>query len=463
MPWGTFKLTELNLDQKNIRTGDQPDQRAALGALIADQRHKLVNLAIDILKMGRLSPGEPLWVTADPDAPGKQIVLEGNRRVASLKLMENPRLADGTEVATAFAQLAKEFAEKPIRSIEAQVFESRDEAWPWLQRRHMGGDSGVALQRWRSLAKERAEPGWSGRLRRSMAVLDYLDDGTDEWGDVGAVIEAKSTTVDRVLNNPGMREVLGVEIDPKTGSVTFENGDEIAGRRLLRDVISELASKEFRFARIQGSEGRAQFVRTFADRSVRRPGTAPPSGPAAPLEPPSAPASPENVVPLRPARLVDPPRPTLAPGGSKRIAKVNGDRLKRLYKECCSVKLDGNENAAALLLRVFLELSSEALLNEKQVPLPTKASGRGLKDWSEHGIFLREKISAVLAFIDPTGKDKKLQRARTATDVKSHATGSITTLHGYFHNVHMTPTQTALREAWDTWEDYLRLLHAARV
>lgn len=455
MPWGDFKLAELNLDLQNIRTGNQDDQRAALRALIADQGQKLVNLAIDILKMGKLSPGEPLWVTADTDNKGKQIVLEGNRRVASLKLMENPRLADETEVSVAFTRLAKDFANNPIRSVEAQVFASRDEAWPWIERRHMGAASGVGLQHWRSLAKERARVGVKGAVRRSLLVLDYLDDDTDEFGEVGAVIEAKSTTVDRVLNNPAMKDVLGVTIDRANQSITFDNGDEIAGRRLLRDLVSEMAKPEFKFSRVRDEGDRVSFIQEFSDRSVRREGsgTSEAAGDSA-----AAPAKAK-----RGPRLSDPPRPTLAPKNGARTFRVDGDRLQRLYKECRNIKLADNENAAALLLRVFIELSSEAFLTEKSIPLPPKTAARGVTDWGEMGVFLRDKIFAVLAVIDTSGRDRKLQKVRVALNPTSQADGSITTLHGYFHNLHMTPGVAMVREAWDTWEPYLRLLHAARI
>jgi len=124
--------------------------------------------------------------------------------------------------------------------------------------------------------------------------------------------------------------------------------------------------------------------------------------------------------------------------------------------------LTDNENAAALLLRVFIELSSEALLGEKSVPLPSKTGARGITDWGDHGVYLRDKVSAVLGVIDTTGRDKKLQKVRVALNPNSQADGSITTLHGYFHNLHLTPGAAMVREAWDTWEPYLRLLHAAR-
>jgi hypothetical protein len=72
------------------------------------------------------------------------------------------------------------------------------------------------------------------------------------------------------------------------------------------------------------------------------------------------------------------------------------------------------------------------------------------------------KVGAVLDLIDPTGKEKKLQQARTARDSNSQATFSINTLHSYFHNRHMKPDAIAIQEAWDGWENYLVLLHAAR-
>ncbi len=457
MPLSEFLIQELNLDLLNIRIGRQTDQRSAIQAMIADQKQKLVNLALDIIDMGGLSPGEPIWVTVDTDNPGKQIVLEGNRRIAALKIMENPRLAEGTEVYTSFVQLGKDFTEKPIRKIEGQVFASREEAWPWIERRHMGAASGVALQRWRSLAKERSRAGGTGSVRRSLLVLDFLDDGTDEFGDVGDVIEAKSTTVDRVLNNPNIKDLLGITINRTDRKISFDNGDELAGRRLLRNLIAEMAKPDFKFSKIRDETDRLNFIRGFADQSVHGSGTAenPETKSPAPQEMPQSTSS-------RKSRLTDPIRSTLAPRtGPRTIANVQGLRLNRIYRECREIKLDGNENAAAFLLRVFLELSSEAFLIEKSISIPAKHSGKKVY-WGEFGITLEDKINAVMPIIDTTPKTKQqLKPARIAIADKERE-GSIDTLHAYLHNLNLTPSPEALRAAWDTWEMYLTLLHTAR-
>jgi hypothetical protein len=459
MPWGDFKLSQLKLDQQNIRTGNQPDQRAALHALVADQNQKLVNLALDLIDVGP-SPGEPIWVTADPDDAGQNIVLEGNRRVAAFKMLDNPRLAKGTDLEAEFAAMAKDFAKNPRRVLEAQIFASREDAWPWIERRHMSPASGVGLQGWRSLALERHRAGAGGSVRRSLLVLDFLDDGSDAFGEVGAIINAKATTVDRVLNAPAMIEALGVAISRKDRTIQFGNGDQIAGRRLLRDLITAMAQPDFSFSRIRDADDRDSFVRSFADRAVRAPST---GGPGAGSGGPAGGTAGGRGAGGGGQRPTETPRSTLAPRSGDRVfAKVSGTRLNRLYRECRDIRLAGNENAAALLLRVFIELSSEAYLIEKNMPLPAKPGKVPKTDWSEVGITLADKINTVMAAIDTSTRTKQqLKKARVAL-ANTHANGSIDTLHSYFHNLDMNPDVAGIRDAWDTWENYLALLHAAR-
>lgn len=457
MPWGNFKLSQLKLDQQNIRTGNQPDQRAAIRALVEDQKQMLVNLALDLMDVGP-SPGEPIWVTADPDDAGQFIVLEGNRRVTALKMLDNPLLAAETDYSTEFAAMAKEFVLKPRRELEAQIFASREDAWPWIERRHMSAASGVGLQPWKSLALERHKLGGGGSIRRSLLVLNYLDDGSNAFQEVGAIINAKSTTVDRVLNAPAMVDALGIHISRKDRTVQFANADEIAGRRLLRDLITAMAKPEFRFSTIRDDTDRDTFVRRFAGGAARGSGPPDTTGGAGM----AVSGGTDRPAGAGRKRLIEPIRPTLAPKGD-RAFNVPGKRLNKLYSECRKISLLGNENAAALLLRVFIELSSEAFLVETNTPLPVAITvKKGKTDWCEIGVTLNDKITAVLPLIDTTPRTKmQLKDARVAL-ANSHKAGSIDTLHSYFHNLDVSPDGPSLRAAWDTWENYLRLLHAAR-
>jgi hypothetical protein len=239
--WVTLKLHQLRLDQENYRLGPQPTQRDAIRAMIEDQGTKIVRLANDVLKMEGVSPGEPIWVVP-AGVRGQYIVEEGNRRVTALKLLETPALADGTSVSKQFRRLAKTYGEKPIRTLEARLFETRQDVLPWKRRRHMTAGSGVGLAAWKTLAKGRANRDLGLDAPRSLAVVEFFaDDKTDAWAEILETLDGRWSTVDRVLNAGQFKDTLGVVIDPKSSAITFENGDDKAGSDLLKRVLAAMA------------------------------------------------------------------------------------------------------------------------------------------------------------------------------------------------------------------------------
>lgn len=89
-------------------------------------------------------PGEAIVVT--PYKDDKYTVLEGNRRLAALRLLQNPELAGNIRSITRAAEEAKH---RPTE-IPVHVVESRNAALQYLGFRHISG-----VQRWDPLAKAR--------------------------------------------------------------------------------------------------------------------------------------------------------------------------------------------------------------------------------------------------------------------------------------------------------------------
>ncbi|WP_136161297.1 hypothetical protein [Sphingomonas flavalba] len=455
----TFKLSELRLDEENFRTGSTASQRDAIHAVIADQKEKLVNLAKDILVEGGLSPGEPIWVFRDP-VSNFYVSVEGNRRVTALKLLENPSLADGTEIEKPFRELAKRFAASPIRDLQACVFSSREEAAPWVRKRHLRSGSGVGLEPWKPMAKNRANRAHGEDADKSLAVVEFLQDGSADWETIADALDPKWTTVDRVLNTAAMKDTLGIHIE-KNGTIIFENGDVSAGRKLLRQILGEMTRAEVDSRSLDKVEDRVAFIKRFEHLAVKakpaasKPGTGKPVTPSPPL-PKSKPAQ-----PTKRTKLDTTARKTLAPKTGARTFQVDGVRLNGLYAECRKLVVETNENGAALLLRVFIELSSEALLSEKGIAIPPRFAAKAA-NWDDIGIPLSVKVSCVLGVLDSTGKAKSYQPIRVAIDPQSNSIASINTLHAYFHNRAFNPLAGDLMKAWDVWEGYLSALHGAR-
>ncbi len=97
-----IKITNLFLDVENYRFEKQNSQLEAIVKMIYTAKEKLFNLAEDILNVGMNPTDKPLVIKGTED--NQYIVLEGNRRLTSLKLLCNPDL-----IPDDFASLRKKF------------------------------------------------------------------------------------------------------------------------------------------------------------------------------------------------------------------------------------------------------------------------------------------------------------------------------------------------------------------
>ena len=85
------KIDQSLLDEDNPRITSVENQRDALQKIIKDQGSKLAVLAKDMLAHG-LSPIKLTLVAKSKVKEKKFVVLEGNRRIAVLKILNNPQV-----------------------------------------------------------------------------------------------------------------------------------------------------------------------------------------------------------------------------------------------------------------------------------------------------------------------------------------------------------------------------------
>ena len=92
-------------------------------------------------------PGEPLLIIDSLDNPGKFEVVEGNRRLAALKLLDRPGEAPSKK--NTIAALVEEAVKHP-KQVPTLFFPSREEILDYLGYRHITG-----IDQWDSLQKAR--------------------------------------------------------------------------------------------------------------------------------------------------------------------------------------------------------------------------------------------------------------------------------------------------------------------
>ena len=137
-----LKIDDLLLNTGNPRIGSATSQRDALQKVVSDQGEKLMELASSIVDEG-MSPIDRLLVVKDKQDPaGRFIALEGNRRVAALRILANPTVLDGMQLKPAtrkrFDAVARNFDRGNVEPIDCFEVETRDDATTWLYLRHTG-------------------------------------------------------------------------------------------------------------------------------------------------------------------------------------------------------------------------------------------------------------------------------------------------------------------------------------
>lgn len=154
-----LSLASIVLDLDNFRTMHQPDEAAAIFAIIQASESKVRNLAKDIAETG-LSLANNIVVVSMEDEQGKYVVMEGNRRISCLKMIENPELVPSSnpQLKNFFQSLAAstnaDWRAQNLENINCVVC-SEAEALREVERRHATGQDGVGLENWEAMARLR--------------------------------------------------------------------------------------------------------------------------------------------------------------------------------------------------------------------------------------------------------------------------------------------------------------------
>lgn len=442
-------VARLTVDLGNFRIGDQETTRAAYQAMLAEQEDNLANLAADLVENGT-NPSELPIVCPDSENAKQFIVVEGNRRVTAIRLLETPALASGTRWHQKFIELSKAYNAKPVKKLYCVVMADKPAALKWIERKHrtLGGRG---LYQWGAEATSRADA-YRGKVRPSKAVLDHLRANGVLSGALAKKLQGKTTNLDRVFQMPYVSAALGVQI-AKEGQITFGNGDDKRGTDLLLRMIREMAADGFTVDKIKRAEDRKDFIDTFGKYGVLASGgTTGGAGQGAAAAKKASKSSRKVALPID--------RQTLAIKGRDHHLRVTDPRLAELYQEALRLQPAKLANTGGVLTRVFLELSTDFFLIHQKVPVPVEHLNKGRKAWTDVGIALKEKITAVLKQIDPTGKDQSFREVRRGLS-DSGALHSIQALHDYVHSLKADPDPTEVKRIWGRWHPYLSALFEA--
>lgn len=439
----TIKLESLLIDLRNPRYDPRTSQREALATIARDQDIKLYNLAEDIVDNG-LNPSD-LPIVTSTEEPGSYIVLEGNRRVAALKLLSSPSLLSSIGLAPSLLKKYSVLVDKGQGSLPGElqcVILSRDSANNWIMLKHTGENEGVGIVPWDGRARHRFR-GVSPALQAIELVESsgLLDEDTK-----AKIPKIAITNIERILGTPEARRSLGVEV--KNDKLTLTSPEDTALGRLAL-VVSDVANRSVRVTDLDSKEQRVRYAQELAARPL--PTAAKTSG--------KTPSPQAQKVP-RPGRI-PPLRNSLIPRHLK--IRIPQTRINRIYAELQKLNVDHYVNSCAVLLRVFVELTVDSYAQRHRISLKVHPKLRpGHRQAPPpRDMTLREKLRTVSTILEAKKLCTKheLQGVRALLSNRNHVL-SVDTLNAYVHNKDYTPTPTDLKTTWDNIQAFIEGLWA---
>jgi len=241
-------VADIFLDERNPRfaepVGSQPE---AINSLLALGSDKLLALARHIVLKGSLDPTNPPVVVR---ANGEAMMAEGNRRLAALKLLRNPDLAQASATRAALHRIRAEAEADGMdpngpEQVTAWVVDDYEEVREWIELRHTGENGGVGTDPWDSYQ--------SNTFRRKIgtptdhawllvrAVISTFADDPALVADVRKVRDEKFTNLGRLLGRAQVVDALGISFSGDDVSIHVDDPFWID---VLRTVFSDLTGKK---------------------------------------------------------------------------------------------------------------------------------------------------------------------------------------------------------------------------
>ena len=430
-------LVRLRLNKENDRHGSLPSEPDCIRWMLENLGDEILNLAKNIAERG-LSPIDGLLVLPNPEVPGDYIVWEGNRRITALKLIDDPNRCPDPILRRKFTEISGK-AKIPVPSeIECTIAPSVEEADRLIELRHQGPQEGVGTLQWDGQQKSRhlQRLGKKGRYAFSHQVIDAFTEKLDQR------IREKVTgtgfaisTLDRLLKNPEVRDFLGITNEDGVPRRFLHEKETLKGlTKILRDIAGGMPVKDVYTVKQQ-----RKYIRGFpADDTPDRTKNLKDSiGMVQPME------SSSKTLVVR-SKPVSYKRPHLIPP-EVRYA-IRDKRLNAIYIELRSIELSDHRNAAAVLFRVFVELSIELYLEKHEVP------------YHDNDKLAKKAESAINHMKGKSWADMNIVKGIQAGISSPHNPLSFNTFNAYVHNRHFHPSPPELATAWDNAQPFLDVL-----
>ncbi|MYL50288.1 hypothetical protein GLV98_12390 [Halobacillus litoralis] len=249
-----ISLNNIEVYVKNPRFEPQVDENAEMAKILSNK--KTIKLIEHIAENGP-DPSDLLLVVYSEEL-GHYISMEGNRRLTSIKTLNAPEnipyeLPEREKLIKKVKRIREANNYTPIESLNCVYFHSEDDPllYEWIKIKHDGESDGAGRVRWDSPMK--------GRFSKTDDFRNFFVNFLEEfYGSLDSNFGI--TNLDRLLQDPDIRTIIGITIDRRNQEIRFVNND---AKKKLYYIIQGFSTKKFQVGDIYTKEDRKIFADQF--------------------------------------------------------------------------------------------------------------------------------------------------------------------------------------------------------
>lgn len=464
----SISVTSLLLDTLNPRL-PIADERLSQGELIEELvvHDDVYGLAKSIAEKGYY-PGESLIGIQEN---GKKCILEGNRRLAALKLLISPAAAP-EKFQKRFKDLSDNIDPTSIRKVKMLVAPSRKAAAPIIMSRH----TLPQIKKWSPIQQAKF---YSQQLQRGVTVeqlsneyampeakvrdflrsytmyniachLDIPPDVKEKVHDPRAF---PSSTVDRLYENLEVQKFLGIRFDENKELIGQVKPEEF--KKGYTKIVEDVATGNVHSRIVNKTEDVRKYLASFGDRKPRltRKGSFTTAdligGTVIYTKKRSKKPAQKDKTPKQPVGLI--PRHIKC--------TVRNQRIIDIFQELKKLKVAQFPNAVAIMFRSLLEMSVAYYLDHtgrlKEVISKERKRRKGNlpRNWAP-------TLKQMLKFMANDDTIELNPQALTALNQFISDKNNLLnadTLNFFVHNAFCCPTERELRPLWSKLEEVLKI------
>lgn len=466
-------VDDLCLDPLNVRL-DIPDgvpEADILQDLFTNE--KALSLVESITKVGLLTHEVPIVLKRG----GKLIVVEGNRRVAALKAIQNPYLVpDHQARITKFAQILDD--RNTLRRITVKLAPTQDDADQLIAALHTGNQR-VAWTPARQAAFFQAQldagkspptliahyptvdvPKFIARSR-ILELFRKVDYDNPSLGDYARARRFPVSTLARLYENEKFLNLIGIQLKEATGEVTLTSSPETF-KRIATKIIADIRNGDINTRTLNKTSGdryleymddlrdlldqdNDEHKITDRERSIRDrfATTAPGNGSLC------SPAQPDTLSKEKP-KLLAKPRNYLNTDNLV-VPSTFPASIHAMVNELSAINIERFPNATLDLLRTFLEKSIKAYADSVGEDIRQRSNAKGF-------VYLSHCLVWLELHFKETHTTQYIQPIQKVRGISYGFIGSKEHLDATNHNHLIVATSADVRASWAAIEPIIKAI-----